>query len=736
MWVSRRFLSPSYDWFNAILDKLFTYEGISSLTLQYKKTYWLIIAMVTIYVGCMCIPANLLGASSLLLYGFVLLGMWIPFLILFPILPYPLKWSVHFSQHMAIIITFLIIIRLGGIPQCGGIILGGLNSVIFSVLFYSVRWSVWYFFLFVSCTVANHVIQTSLKVPPEMTPEVNQFFFLINTLFLGGLTLVVVLIYLFQHTRYEKERAQRLQELDEVKTRLFTNITHEFRTPLTVIQGMVDQMKSDPLVQIDQKLENIYKSSQDLLDLVNQMLELARLDAGAVKRNLVKGDIIAHLKMVFESIQAEADSKNLDFRFNPYEEEYVMEFDPEGIKHIAWNLLTNAVKYTSDSGKIILSTRISRNEVPKLILTVEDSGEGIPGEELDQVFSRFFRGQEERIQKIPGTGLGLSITKELVELLEGEISVESSEESGTRFTVKLPVSYKEGAISEDKFHPDELNPLSYERVYGDQVPNSDEHPSVQGALKNGNPLLLIVEDNREVAQYLYDIMNAEYRVIRALDGRTGLESALDKIPDLIISDIMMPVMDGIMMLEQLRKDIRTSHIPIILLTAKADISSRIAGLESGAILYLAKPFQKQELMISIRNILILIDQMKERYSCFPLPEREAGQEDTMEYKFMKTVQQAFKENLSDPDFGVVQLCKLTNMSRAQLYRKLNALTGNSVKQYLSRFRLHMAKEQLRHTDLSVTQIAFQAGFRNHSHFSRRFRKEYGISPSAFRASTI
>ncbi|MEN8230941.1 MAG: ATP-binding protein [Bacteroidota bacterium] len=732
-----RLISGLYSNLNTFLDGLFTYKGISKSTLQYKKTYWLIIAVVTFYVACMCIPAKLLGANSLLIYGIILLAMWIPFLVLFPVLPYPLKWIVHFSQHMAILITFFIIIRLGGIPHCGGIIFGSLNSVIFSVLFYSIAWSVWYFFLFVVCTIANYVIQNILQLPPEMIPELNQLFFLINTLFLGGLTLVVVLIYLFQHTRYEKERAQRYLELDEVKTRLFTNITHEFRTPLTVIQGMVDQIQTGSEIDINQKLSNILKSSQDLLDLVNQMLELARLDSGAVARTLVKRDVITYLKVIFESLQAEAQTKKLDFLFHSDAQEYVMEFDQENLRHIVWNLLSNAIKYTPESGSVDLDIRVLKNDPPRLIIHVKDSGEGIKENELDQIFSRFFRGSDERIRKVQGTGLGLSITKELVELLEGEIAVHNSVGAGTCFTVTLPVSYKkEETPIETMFHTEEPSPHSLTGIGAAILPEGRDEYNTKTAERNGKPSLLIVEDNREVAEYLHDILEEKYHVIRAMHGRSGLHIAMDRIPDLIISDIMMPMMDGISMLEQLRGDIRTSHIPVILLTAKANVASRLEGLNAGAILYLAKPFQKQELLLSIRNVLSLSDRFRERFSGFPLLEIEEGSVDSMEYKFLNNIQDAFGVNLEDPDFGVTQLCKLTAMSRAQLYRKLKALTGNGIMEYLNRYRLHMAKELLRSTDLSIIQVAFKVGFKDHSHFSRKFRKEHGMSPSGYRASTI
>jgi signal transduction histidine kinase/DNA-binding response OmpR family regulator len=685
----------------------------------------------------MCIPAKLLGANSLFIYGIILLVMWVPFLLLFPVLPYPLKWSVHFSQHMAILITFFIIIRLGGIPHCGGIIFGSLNSVIFSVLFYSIAWSVWYFFLFVICTVANHVIQHILQLPPEMIPELNQLFFLINTLFLGGLTLVVVLIYLFQHTRYEKERAQRLLELDEVKTRLFTNITHEFRTPLTVIQGMVDQIQTGYEVDINQKLSNILKSSQDLLDLVNQMLELARLDSGAVVKTLVRQDVITYLKVIFESLQAEAETKKLDFLFHSDAQEYVMEFDQENLKHIVWNLLSNAIKYTPESGSVDLDVSVLKNDPPRLIIDVKDSGEGIPENELDQIFIRFFRGSDERIRKVQGTGLGLSITKELVELLEGEIAVHNSLDAGTCFTVTLPVSYKEEKTpAETIFHAEEPSSNSLTGSSTTILPEDIDEYNAQTGERSGKSSLLIVEDNREVAQYLLDILEEKYHVIHAKQGKSGLHIALDRIPDLIISDIMMPVMDGISMLEQLRGDIRTSHIPVILLTAKANVASRLEGLNAGAILYLAKPFQKQELILSIRNVLSLRDRFQERFSGFPLLKIEDGSIDSMEYKFLNNIQDAFGENLDNPDFGVNQLCKITAMSRAQLYRKLRALTGNGIKEYLHRYRLHMAKELLRSTDLTITQVAFKVGFKDHSHFSRKFRKEHGMSPSGYRASKI
>lgn len=631
---------------------------------------------------------------------------------------------VHTSLHLSMFITFLVIVKLGGIPNCGGIIFAGLSSVIFSVLFYSVGWSIWYFSIYVVFTVLIAVIQFIFDFPPEMPTEVNQLFFLINTLFISGLILVVVLVYLDQLTQAEKDKADRLKELDEVKTRLYTNITHEFRTPLTIILGMADQIEAQPEKWLKKGLRKIRQSSRSLLHLVNQMLDLARLEAGAMSMNMIYGDVIKYLKMMAEAHQSMAESNNIKLVFRSDIDSFNMDYDPEIIKQIVSNLLSNAIKYTPAKGTVSMNVKYELADKNVLVIRIEDTGIGIRPDEIERIFDRYFRVERDISTRAGGSGLGLAICRELVKLLNGDIQVSSEIHKGTEFVLKLPVS-RDAPESEsvmDSFGLELLN-----------VPVPEPDVSLaQSSTRDEIPILLIVEDNTDVTDYLHSLLENDYRIHVAKNGRSGLEMAIRIVPDIILSDIMMPELDGIAMLDKLKKDIRTSHIPVILLTAKADIASRLEGLETGAEAYLAKPFNKEELFIRLRKLVEQRQKLRERYTSFILPEPDKDKLMHIEDSFMYKLHEAFRNNLGNEDFGIHQLCGIMLMSRAQLYRKLKALTNRSIKEYLRSFRLHIAKQLLTESELNVTQVAFEVGFRNLSHFSQRFREKYGIKPSEIR----
>lgn len=708
--------------FDKLLDRLIYYKGINQEILQYKKTYWLAILVVALYVAFMTILAYRLNASSLVLYGNLLNGWYIPFLIAFALLPFKLEWLVHVSQHWAIVLTFFIVAKLGGIPYCGGIIIAPINSVVFSVLFYKIRWSVWYFVFFLICLFASFATQNILDIPPEMPQQVNQLFYLINTVFLCALTLVVVLVYLNQYTQYEKDRANQLAELDDAKTRLYTNISHEFRTPLTIILGTANQIEEEPRKWLREGIIKIRQNSAVLLNLVNQMLNLSRLEAGALPINMIQADIVKFLKVIFESFHSLADNKRLKMLFTTETESLIMDFDSEKIQLIVSNLLSNAIKYSKKDGIVSLNLTMTENN-RQILIQIKDSGIGIEEKNLAHIFDRFYRIEEATSHQTEGAGLGLAITKEMTNLLGGQIEVESVPDSGSLFRVYLPVfnnaPYKDALELRSDLLKNQLHKKTSLRDIQSETTSNDK------------PVLLIVEDNSDVTEYLESILYDEYKVISAENGRKGLEKAQRKIPDIVVSDVMMPEMDGLTMLRKLKNDIRTSHIPVILLTAKADIESKLEGLDFGAEAYLEKPFNKVELLIRIEKLIELRQHLRARYSSFNWQEWSKETAYSKEDSFITKIHRIFGENIKDENFGIKQLCERMNMSRAQLYRKLRALTNYSVKEYMNLFRLHMARELLFTSELNVTQVAYEVGFKSLSHFSKKFHRHFGINPSQF-----
>ncbi|MGD9328922.1 MAG: ATP-binding protein, partial [Cyclobacteriaceae bacterium] len=378
---------------------------------------------------------------------------------------------------------------------------------------------------------------------------------------------------LFRDREVIKEQTVQLQKLDKAKTRFFTNISHEFRTPLTVILGMVEQIRN----QVREK-DIIRRNANQLLRLINQILELRKLEAGTISASYVQGDIITFLKYFIESFHSLAEQKNIELEFESTENPLVLDYDPEKLNHIVSNLLTNAIKFTPEGGKVRILVEVHRNIAPPLYqFSVIDTGIGITQEKLPNIFDRFFQAEDKENQGKGGVGVGLSLVYELVKLLKGNISVQSVPGQGTMIKVMLPYT------TVAQHEPNRQEEFSIEALKSGSTEIKSLTPGDSG--RNDLPTLLIVEDNRDVAEYLITCLKDEYHMLFAADGQEGLEIALEKVPDIIIGDVMMPQLDGLHMCKEIKHDERTSHIPIILLTAKADIESKLAGLECGADVY-------------------------------------------------------------------------------------------------------------------------------------------------------
>jgi signal transduction histidine kinase/DNA-binding response OmpR family regulator/ligand-binding sensor domain-containing protein len=526
-----------------------------------------------------------------------------------------------------------------------------------------------------------------------------------------------------------REEATRLKELDQVKTKMYTNITHEIRTPLTVMLGMNDAVKG---YTEDGETEKVYhanemieRNGKNLLNLVNQMLELSRLEAGLLKIHNQQGNIVDYLKYRLESFQSYAEEKDLQIHFQAEENEIIMDYDVDKISNVIGNLVSNAIKFTPEKGEIFVSaSRVTNvNGEPFLELHVRDTGIGIDADKIDLVFDRFYQVDDSSIRTGEGTGIGLSLTKELVKLLKGTISLESEINEGTDFCVVLPITKNENQASQAPLHTSDewsgsINTLSV----GEESYLSEDQ---------NLPLVLIVEDNSDVAHYVSVSIKEDYRTVRASNGHEGLEKAIELIPDVIISDVMMPLMDGFELCDLIKKDERTSHIPVILLTGKADIESKIEGLNQGADAYLAKPFNRRELLIRLKNLLSLRAEIQKRYSDSDFT-NSIENLPAVENSFLLKIKAVVLEHIDNDEFDIVQLCKLMLLSRAQLHRKLTALTGESTSQLIRKIRLEKAKELLDLGELNVSEVAYMVGFKTQAHFSRVFSEAFGVPPSDYR----
>lgn len=534
--------------------------------------------------------------------------------------------------------------------------------------------------------------------------------------------------------RYEINRqlaraeAQRLAELDTVKSELYANITHEFRTPLTIILGLTEQLKSQASEGMKTSLDVIRRNGKQLLNLVNQLLDLAKLESGHLELSMVQGEIIGYSKYIAESFESLAKQKNIQLGFSSQEEVLTMDYDPVRLRQVLVNLLSNAIKFTPGGGKVNLQITSSGKH---LQMTVRDTGFGIRERELPYIFDRFYQSDSSSTRKGEGTGIGLALAKEMVRLMGGDISVESKIGEGTTFAVVLPITqlakleFTAPPSAEIEKLPEPINEAKA-RAIEPQAPESKD-----------KPLLLIVEDNADVLRYIASCLRERYRLAYATDGQQGIERALQLIPDLIISDVMMPVMDGFELCEALKLNERTSHIPIILLTAKADTSSRLSGLSKGADAYLTKPFDESELLARVKAMLELRKRLQNFYGKWTgvlATKKFSGdlQAFDSERLFLEKARKQIEENLADPGFNVNRFAKELHMSKSQLYRKMTGVTGKSANDFITGIRLQHAKKLLRQGQLSISEVAFQSGFAEPNYFSRLFKKEFEMSPSEFR----
>jgi len=557
-------------------------------------------------------------------------------------------------------------------------------------------------------------------------------------------------LFLFQARKNAKtkhEANKKLLELDTLKTRLYANITHEFRTPLTVIGGMVEQVRENPKERLDQGLQMIQRNSDRLLELVNQMLDLSKLENGKVNIQKQQGDIVAYLRYIVESFQSFAESKEIKIYFHSDLEEFVMDFDAEKIQRIIINLLSNAVKFTPAAGKVFVTvgkliSKASRAQEQQLQIQIKDTGKGIPKDQLEYIFDRFHQLDDSNTREQEGTGIGLALVKELVKLLEGHISVKSNstlnhKDQGTEFTLLFPVSNKVSNV----LSPDKLN--KYKAPIKLDTSDLNSYLEKEGGdlpLEVHKPKVLLVEDNLDVITYIVSCLEDQYEIVVAKNGEEGIETAIANTPELIITDVMMPIKDGYEVCHTLKSDERTNHIPIIMLTAKADVDSKLKGLEKGADVYLSKPFNKKELLLRINKLLELRKKLQSYYFSLMASGNEVSVvgEKTIapkeENQFVVKLKTLVESNLGNFDLNLEFICKELGMSQSQLNRKTTALVGISPNKFIRFIRLNNAKILLTDPSNNISSVAYQTGFNDPSYFGRVFKKQFNVTPLEWKES--
>lgn len=709
---------------NKWLEKGLSYPGIDKDTLAQKKIYWISSLAVTSMILCLTIVYHIIFPQLRLIiyYGLLLSAIYLQGVIV-PLFTRSIGVTHMFINSVIVLIaTFFCILKFGGIPHSGGLVFVGLAIFFFTLNFRKKIHSLLIFIIYIITVILAGILHPYLKVLPEMTPEVNISLFVINLLWISGFVMLFVLSFISQRVKLEQLETNRIRELNDAKSRLYTNITHEFRTPLTIIKGMADLIRTDPPKWVREGSDMIDINAGILLNLVNQMLDLSRLEAGAMPARMIRAEINLYIRYAVELFQSAASSSGIVLGFNPCEKQIIIDFDPDKLMQIISNLLSNALKFTHKGGKVEVMTAMPDNE--NFEIRVKDNGPGIPKEYLPFIFTRFSRAETGQTTSKPGSGLGLALTMELVKILNGKIIAESTVGKGTEFIITLPVTTNAPVV---------MDPVPKDHIHfkPDFLLNMDYYESLPAGVQTvpGKPHLLIVEDNNVVIRYLITLLGKDYNVSVASNGSDALVKAVDQIPDLILSDVMMPVMDGIELLDRVKNDLRTSHIPVVLLTAKADISSRIEGLERGADAYIAKPFDREELQVQLHSLILQRKKLQERYIMVDhmiLPEDKNLH---LEDAFIKKIWETMKANLNNENYDIQRLCLEMTMSRTQLYRKFKSLTNRTPNDYFRSFRLQKAREMLMESDIKVFEAAYRTGFKNLSHFSKVFKSEFGLNPS-------
>ncbi len=568
-----------------------------------------------------------------------------------------------------------------------------------------------------------------MEAASKMEQQKKQFVIYMSWLVIIISFIITALLYYAycQRTRSNKI----LQKMEQTRTDFFTNITHEFRTPLTVIQGLNREMQQKQSLSEKEKTAfraAIDRQSNNLLNLVNQLLDVAKMKRGSDEPQWRRGDIVAYLQMTAESFRLYAGEKEVSFLFYSEIAESEMDFIPSYIDKIVCNLLSNAMKHTEAGGKIDLV--VSKGSRPDTItIRVSDTGEGIPREDLERIFDFFY--QSPKAKNTSGTGIGLAFTQMMVEKMKGKIEVESQLGQGSVFSVNLPLNNSQLPsvlpLKEDE-KPIAVLPEK-QQVF---IENEEQPELLQDEAGPEQALILIVEDNRDIVLYLKSLLVDRYNVITARNGEEGLEVAEKSIPDLVITDLMMPVKDGYQFACDMKQNRLLNHIPVIMLTAKTSVEDCIKGLRCGVEAYIRKPFQQEELLIRIENIFENRRILKEKYmSAITHSASENKLDNDANLKFLQTIANIIHSEINNPELNSTFLADKMAMSISQLSRKINGITGYSTISYVLQLKLNKAKKMLADDNIPVAEVSDACGFYDASYFSRVFKKEFGVSPSHY-----
>ena len=568
-----------------------------------------------------------------------------------------------------------------------------------------------------------------MEADRKMEQQEKQFIIYISWIIILVTLIITALLYYAYRQRTRTNKI--LKKLEQIRTDFFTNITHEFRTPLTVIQGLNRQMQEKRNLSDKEKtvfMAAINRQSNNLLNLVNQLLDIAKLKRGSDDPQWKRGDIVAYLQMIAETFVLYAKEKKVKLLFYSDITASEMDFIPSYIDKIISNLLSNAFKHTEPGDNI--NFIVSKGTRPDTItIRITDTGEGIPKEDLKSIFEMFY--QSPNAKNTSGTGIGLAFTQIMVEKMKGKIYAESQLGKGSAFTIVLPLKNKQLPHILPLKESEKLSHVLSEK-HDIDVQNEEQPELLEKEPCCILPLIMVVEDNNDIALYLKFLLEDNYNVIIAKNGQDGLDKAEESIPDLIITDVMMPIKDGFQLACEIKQNVLLNHIPIIMLTAKSSDEHCIEGLRCGVEAYIRKPFQAEELLTRIENIFENRRILKEKYmNIIRRNTSENKLENDANLIFLQNVTNIIHSEINNTEMNSAFIADKMAMSISQLSRKLNGITGYSTISYVLQVKLNKAKKMLSDTNISITEVSDACGFYDASYFSRVFKKEFGLSPSQY-----
>lgn len=548
--------------------------------------------------------------------------------------------------------------------------------------------------------------------------------------FLGALPFIflafVIRVFIREAEKNEiiiNRQVEELKEVDELKNRLFANVSHEIRTPLTLILGANENLENAKAPK--KYTDTIKNNSNRLLELIRQILELAKAENKQKTIEISKIDFGSFIRGQLTSFTHLSESKNIRFQNQIDSSLQFIFIDVDALSKILYNLLGNAFKFSSIGDTVFFEAKLLDKN--NLQLKITDTGRGISEEELPYIFNQYFHS---KVGLEASSGIGLALVNELVNSLGGTIEVTSKKNVGSCFTVTLPISLewlKERNVNYtiiESSHTQSPNEL-----FDIEVIEDNENSEV--VFENDKKVVLLVEDNDELREYIKEVIAQEFNVVEAMDGKLGIEKAIEFTPDIIVSDVMMPKVDGLELLQTLKKDIRTSHIPILLLTARTNEADKIKGLEYEADDYLTKPFNQSELLLRLKNRIAAQTKMQKRIEAFSIQNLKNPELVSIEDKFLQTIKQQIENHLSDESFGPDELASVIGLSKSQLLRKIRAVTNVPTSIYMRNIRLEFAKEKLINKTATIAEIAYETGFSSPNYFSKCFKEYTNQTPKEF-----